>query len=238
MQLAHVVIKLLVVDHVNDPAVLDQVVAVGDGRGEIEVLLDQQHGETTLLQLANYGPDLLHDYRRQTLRRLVQEQERRASAQDARDRQHLLLAAGQPRALRASALVQVGIDALKSPADPEWATKTDGKVDFLKKVMPNHNPGGAGGAKAPQEIVPTGGLTHDDVVRKFNESRAEIRAFVAALDQPAKEHIVVHPFPVFGALNAYDWLIYVPLHTIRHSRQIVEVQQTAGYPASSAVARR
>ena len=42
---------------------------------------------------------------------------------------------------------------------------------------------------------------------------------------------MVHPFPVFGPLNAYDWLIYVPLHTIRHSRQIVEVQQTAGYPA-------
>jgi hypothetical protein len=128
-------------------------------------------------------------------------------------------------------LYQTALDALESPADPEWAAKTDGKVDFLKKVMPNRNPGGAGGAKAPQEIVPTGGLTREEVVRRFNESRAEIRAFVAALDQPAKEHIVVHPFPVFGDLNAYDWLIYVPLHTIRHSRQIVEVQQTAGYPA-------
>jgi hypothetical protein len=128
-------------------------------------------------------------------------------------------------------LYQTALDALKSPADPEWATKTDGKVDFLKKVMPNRNPGGAGGARAPQEIVPTGSLTRDEVVRRFNESRTEIRAFVAALDQPAKEHVVVHPFPVFGPLNAYDWLIYVPLHTIRHSRQIVEVQQTAGYPA-------
>jgi uncharacterized protein (DUF1778 family) len=128
-------------------------------------------------------------------------------------------------------LYQTALEALKNPADPEWASKTDGKVDFLKKVMPNRNPGGAGGAKAPQEIVPSGTLTKDEVVRRFNESRTEIRAFVAALDQPAKEHIVVHPFPVFGPLNAYDWLIYVPLHTIRHSRQIVEVQQTAGYPA-------
>jgi hypothetical protein len=128
-------------------------------------------------------------------------------------------------------LYQTALDALKSPADPEWATKTDGKVDFLKKVMPNRNPGGAGGAKAPQEIVPTGSLTRDEVVRRFNDSRVEIRTFVAALDQSAKEHIVVHPFPVFGPLNAYDWLIYVPLHTIRHSRQIIEVQQTAGYPA-------
>ena len=73
-------------------------------------------------------------------------------------------------------LYQTALDALKSPADPEWATKTDGKVDFLKKVMPNRNPGGAGGAKAPQEIVPTGSLTRDEVVRRFNESRTEIRA--------------------------------------------------------------
>jgi hypothetical protein len=129
-------------------------------------------------------------------------------------------------------LYQTAVEALKTPVDPEWAAKTDGKVDFLKKVMPNRNPGGAGGAKAPQEIVPSGGLAKDEVVRRFNESRTEIRAFVAALDQPVKEHIVVHPFPVFGPLNAYDWLIYVPLHTIRHSRQIVEVQQTAGYPAN------
>jgi hypothetical protein len=128
-------------------------------------------------------------------------------------------------------LYETAVEALKGPADPEWAAKTDGKVDFLKKVMPNRQPGGAGGAKAPQEIVPSGTLAKDEVVRRFNESRTEIRAFVAALDQPAKEHIVVHPFPIFGPLNAYDWLIYVPLHTIRHSRQIVEVQQTAGYPA-------
>jgi hypothetical protein len=127
-------------------------------------------------------------------------------------------------------LFQTALDALKQPADPEWATKTAGKTEFLKKVMPNRNPGGAGGAQAPQEIRPTEGLSREEVVRRFKESRAEISAFVEKLDAPAKQHIIVHPFPVFGPLNAYDWLIYVPLHTVRHSRQIIEVQQTAGYP--------
>ena len=127
-------------------------------------------------------------------------------------------------------LYQTALDALASPADPEWATKTAGKAEFLKKVMPNRNPGGAGGAKAPQEIVPTGSLSRDEVIRRFNESRAEIKAFVEKLDVAAKQHIVTHPFPIFGDLNAYDWLIYVPLHTVRHSRQIIEVQETAGYP--------
>jgi hypothetical protein len=127
-------------------------------------------------------------------------------------------------------LYQTALDALASPADPEWATRTAGKAEFLKEVMPNRNPGGAGGAQAPQEIRPVGGLSRDEVVRRFNESRAEIKAFVERLDAPAKQHIVVHPFPIFGPLNAYDWLIYVPLHTVRHSRQIIEVQATAGYP--------
>jgi hypothetical protein len=127
-------------------------------------------------------------------------------------------------------LYQTALDALASPADPEWATKTAGKAEFLKQVMPNRNPGGAGGAQAPQEIRPVEGLSRDEVVRRFNASRAEIRAFVEQLDAPAKQHVVVHPFPVFGPLNAYDWLLYVPLHTVRHSRQIIEVQETAGYP--------
>jgi hypothetical protein len=127
-------------------------------------------------------------------------------------------------------LYGTAVEALAAPADPEWETKTAGKDDLLKRVMPNRSPGGAGGAKAPQELEPIHGLSRDEVVRRFTESRAEIRAFVEKLDAPAKEHIVVHPFPIFGALNAYDWLLYVPLHTVRHSRQIIEVKATAGYP--------
>jgi hypothetical protein len=127
-------------------------------------------------------------------------------------------------------LFQTALDALAAPVDPEWATKTAGKAEFLRKVMPNRNPGGAGGASAPQEIRPVEGLSRDEVVRRFKESRAEIKAFVEQLDVPTKQHIVVHPFPVFGPLNAYDWLIYVPLHTVRHSRQMIEVQETSGFP--------
>jgi hypothetical protein len=34
----------------------------------------------------------------------------------------------------------------------------------------------------------------------------------------------------FGTLNGYHWLIYAPLHTMRHDKQIAEVKGTAGYP--------
>jgi len=54
--------------------------------------------------------------------------------------------------------------------------------------------------------------------------------FASQTDLALKEHTEVHPFPIFGTLNAYQWLIYVPLHTERHDKQIAEVKATAGYP--------
>ena len=84
----------MVRDHVDHLAVLHDIVPVGHCLGEAEVLLNQQNGKAPLLDLADSTTDLLHDHRRQPLGRLVQEQQLRAGPQDARDRQHLLLAAG------------------------------------------------------------------------------------------------------------------------------------------------
>ena len=75
------------------------------------------------LQRADGLADLLDDHRRQPLGRLVEQQQPRAGAQDAADRQHLLLAAGQLGALAgAEPLLQVGKqleDALEAkPARP------------------------------------------------------------------------------------------------------------------------
>src|SRR5690606_22101800 len=65
------------------------------------------HGKAALLQVADNRADLLHDDRGQAFGRLVEEQKLRARAQDARDGQHLLLAAGKLRALAARALLQL-----------------------------------------------------------------------------------------------------------------------------------
>jgi hypothetical protein len=46
-----------------------------------------------------------------------------------------------------------------------------------------------------------------------------------------KEHNSDHPFPVFKTLNAYQWLLYIPLHNLRHDQQIAEVKATPGYPS-------
>jgi hypothetical protein len=116
--------------------------------------------------------------------------------------------------------------AVNSPANPDWEEQTKGKTEFIVQVMAPR----LGKASAPEPIVPTGKLTQAEVKVRFEKQREKILKFAADTQVALKEHTAVHPFPVFGTLNAYQWLIYVPLHTERHDKQIAEVKATAGYP--------
>ena len=120
--------------------------------------------------------------------------------------------------------------ALASERNPEWHEKTKAKSQLLKSVMPNRQPFGRGGATAPQEIRPTGEFSRQQIVDRFLALYEEAEKMVDEMDRPLKAHTTEHPFPIFGTLNAYDWIIYVPLHTIRHTRQMIEVMETDGYP--------
>jgi len=122
--------------------------------------------------------------------------------------------------------------ALGSPVNPEWAAQTKGKTKLLLQVMPNRGPGGQGGATAPMEIRPTGEFSRQQIVERFSKLYAEIETFASETDAPLKSHTAEHPFPIFGTLSAYQWILYIPLHTTRHSRQMIEVMETEGYPAS------
>lgn len=116
--------------------------------------------------------------------------------------------------------------AVASPANPAWEEQTKGKTEFIVQVMAPR----LGKAQAPEPIVPRNGMTLAQVQEKFDQQRAEIVKFASDTNVALKEHTELHPFPVFGILNAYQWLIYVPLHTERHDKQIAEVKATAGYP--------
>ena len=129
------------------------------------------------------------------------------------------------------ALFGAARQALAAPAIPEWKEKTKGKAQLLANVMPNRQPMGAGGATAPMEIRPTGESSRQTIIERFNRLYDEIEEFALDTDLPLKAHTTEHPFPVFNTLNAYQWMLYVPLHTIRHSRQMIEVMETEGYPS-------
>jgi len=117
--------------------------------------------------------------------------------------------------------------AMSAPVNPAWETQTKGKTEFIIRVMPSRQ----GKAQAPEPIVPRQGLTRAQIKERFEQQRVAILKFANDPTLALKEHTLDHPFPIFGTLNAYQWLIYVPLHTIRHDKQIAEVKATPGYPS-------
>jgi hypothetical protein len=108
--------------------------------------------------------------------------------------------------------------------DPDWEAKTKGKTERLVAVLAPR----LGRAQAAEAIVPKGGMTQAAVRERFLKLREEMVTFAAESDAPLKQGIVDNTF--FGPLNGYQWLIYAPLHTMRHDKQIAEVKGTPGYP--------
>jgi hypothetical protein len=115
---------------------------------------------------------------------------------------------------------------LSQKPNPDWEAKTAGKEQVLERILPSRT----GRAQAPGEVRPTGKLSRAEVMESFNKGYDKVLAFAEKTDQPLKAHTYDNPFPVFGTLNAYDWLLYIPFHTTRHLKQIEEIKASAGYP--------
>jgi hypothetical protein len=111
-------------------------------------------------------------------------------------------------------------------ADAGWEEKTTGKTEFIERVMAPR----AGRAQAPEALIPRGPITAAQVRERFEQQRIAIVKFAKETNVALKTFTAMHPMPVFGVLNAYQWLIYALLHTIRHNKQIAEVKATPGYP--------
>lgn len=116
--------------------------------------------------------------------------------------------------------------AIAAKPNPDWTEKTKGKTELLERVMVQR----VGRAQAPESIVPSGKLTRDELIAKFKEARAKTLIFAETTELPLKAHTTEHPFPIFSTLNAYQWVIYIPLHNIRHNQQIDEVKAHPDYP--------
>jgi hypothetical protein len=116
---------------------------------------------------------------------------------------------------------------MQAPVDSDWEAKTGSKAALLEAALPDRGQK----ATAPEPLQPTSKLTHEEIVTRYKEARAKTIAFTKSTDLALKEHISKHPF--FGPINAYDWLIRVPLHNDRHNLQIAEVKMSPGFPKMS-----
>lgn len=119
--------------------------------------------------------------------------------------------------------------AMKNPADPEWQTKTATKTALLERALPDRTRR----VQAPEPLNPLGDepMTRAQVLASFRQKRARIRQFAETTQLPLRAHLTKGLFPFFDPLNAYQFVLYIPLHMIRHNQQIAEVKAAAGYPA-------
>jgi hypothetical protein len=133
--------------------------------------------------------------------------------------QHIVLAEGF--------LFNLANKALASDPNPDWEAKTRGKTELLERVMVDRTHK----VQAPEPLNPVGAtMTRPQVIAKFKELRARTIEFAETTQLPLKEHTTAGPFPVFDPLNAYQFLLYIPLHNLRHDQQIAEVKASPGYP--------
>src|SRR5262245_3109379 len=79
----------------DDGALLHDVAAVAHVERHARVLLDEQDGDARALELGDHLADVSDEGRRESLRRLVHQDDARARHHHARDGEHLLLAAGE-----------------------------------------------------------------------------------------------------------------------------------------------
>lgn len=125
-------------------------------------------------------------------------------------------------------LFEQAMVAMRGPADVDWEAKTGPKTVLLERVLPDRSRK----VQAPEPLDPIGTspLTREQVLSTFRERRARTRQFAATTQLPLREHLTKGLFPIFDPLNAYQFVLYIPLHNIRHNQQLAEVKATPGYP--------
>jgi hypothetical protein len=118
--------------------------------------------------------------------------------------------------------------ALKTPAQPEVMEQVQANdYRYHREFRPHPK----GVNKAPESMCP-----HDrfprlaDAAAEFNKQREETIVYANQTQDALRGHM--SPHPVFGPMDAYQWLMACSLHVESHSHQIEEVKKDPGYPAN------
>lgn len=84
---------------------------------------------------------------------------------------------------------------------------------------------------APTELQPTGEWSQEEGGdHTFAAARTKTLEFVRTTQADLRSHYAPHP--LFGAIDACQWLIAIAAHTDRHLEQIREVKASPGFPAA------
>jgi hypothetical protein len=129
--------------------------------------------------------------------------------------EHIVLADG--------VLFDTATKSLTGPPDAQW-NATLSKTEALRRTLPDRSHR----VDAPGVSQPRRAMPREELLSRFIDQRARVLKYARETDAPLKAHTAANPF--FGSLNAHQWLLYIPLHNLRHNRQIAEVKASAAYP--------
>lgn len=111
-------------------------------------------------------------------------------------------------------------------ASPEDLAKTKGKDEVVIKGVPDRS----SKFQAPEPIKPKKLASNpQQYIDQFKKARFSNIAYVEKTQDSLRDK--VSPHPALGPLDAYQWILMMSAHTERHTLQILEVKQAAGYPA-------
>jgi hypothetical protein len=118
--------------------------------------------------------------------------------------------------------------ALEAPAQPELMEQVQANdYRYHREFRPHPK----GVNKAPESMCPHDRFaTLADAAAEFNQQREGTIAYASETEDALRGHM--SPHPVFGPMDAYQWLMACSIHVESHSHHIEEVKKDPGYPAA------
>jgi DinB superfamily len=113
---------------------------------------------------------------------------------------------------------------LETPVDSSKRSAFEGMDDaFVAGVV-----GRVARFKAPEPLVPTGRCPDEQLLKEFEGTRQQTRAFATSTNADLRRYFYKHP--VLGELDLYQWLLLIAAHCDRHRVQSEEVMASPGFP--------
>ncbi|MGS2741625.1 DinB family protein [Sinomicrobium sp. M5D2P17] len=115
---------------------------------------------------------------------------------------------------------------MKEPANPERREEINITDEDLIKGMTDRSQK----AQAPEEIQPSDKYTNArQALQALEKQRAKMKKYIKSTSvEDMRNHVTDSPF---GAIDAYQFTLFIAAHSARHTLQIEEVKKDPGFPA-------
>lgn len=123
-------------------------------------------------------------------------------------------------------LWQMGEQALNAPANPEKRADIKTTDEEWIKVITDRSKK----YKAPETIQPqnSGFKNMEEALASFKDTRGKIIDYIADTKEDMRNHVVTNS-PV-GAMDSYQFVLFMAAHSNRHTQQLKEVIADPNFP--------